>query len=94
MSDVRGFTALAECLAPQEVMALLSRYLEATVNVILAYRGTIIEIIGDGLLVLFGAPLTGDDDAKRAVACALAMQLRLEDTREANWPAALCMAGI
>src|SRR5207244_1267752 len=80
MSDLRGFTALAECLEPQEVMTLLNRYLEAMVDVILAYRGTIIEILGDGLLVLFGAPLSRDDDAERAVACALAMQLRMDAT--------------
>ena len=84
MSDLRGFTALAECLAPQEVMTVLNRYLEAMVDVILAYRGTIIEILGDGLLVLFGAPLTRDDDAERAVACALAMQLRLDATNTPN----------
>src|SRR5712691_2508268 len=80
MSDVRGFTALTECLEPQEVMTFLNRYLEAMVDVILAYQGTIIEILGDGLLVLFGAPLTRDDDAERAVACALAMQLRMDAT--------------
>src|SRR5262249_54528450 len=79
MSDVRGFTALAECLEPQEVMTFLNRYLEAMVDVILSYRGTIIEILGDGLLVLFGAPLSRDDDAERAVACALTMQLRMAD---------------
>ena len=84
MSDVRGFTALAECLEPQEVMTFLNRYLEAIVDVILAYRGTIIEILGDGLLVLFGAPLSRDDDAERAVACALAMQLRMDDTNAPN----------
>src|SRR5262249_33229064 len=89
MSDVRGFTALAECLGPQEVMAFLNRYLEAMVDVILAYRGTIIEILGDGLLVLFGAPLSRDDDAERAVACALAMQLRLADINAANRQASL-----
>src|SRR3989441_12927049 len=79
MSDVRGFTALAECLEPEAVMTFLNRYLEAMVDVILAYRGTIIEILGDGLQVLFGAPLSRDDDAERAVACALAMQLRMAD---------------
>src|SRR6266851_1686801 len=84
MSDVRGFTALAECLEPQEVMTFLNRYLEAMVDVILAYRGTIIEILGDGLLVLFGAPLTRDDDAEWAVACALAMQLRMDATNAPN----------
>jgi adenylate cyclase len=89
MSDLRGFTALAECLAPQEVMTFLNRYLEAMVDVILAYRGTIIEILGDGLLVLFGAPLSRDDDAERAVACALAMQLRLHDTNAPNRQAGL-----
>src|SRR5262245_39331911 len=90
LSDVRGFTALAECLEPQEVMTFLNHYLEAMVDVILAYRGTIIEILGDGLLVLFGAPLTRNDDAERAVACALAMQLRMEGTdirhRQAGLP--------
>ena len=89
MSDLRGFTALAECLPPQEVMTFLNRYLEAMVEVILAYRGTIIEILGDGLLVLFGAPLTRDDDAERAVACALAMQLRLHATNAPNRQAGL-----
>ena len=89
MSDLRGFTALTECLAPQEVMTVLNRYLEAMVDVILAYRGTIIEILGDGLLVLFGAPLTRDDDAERAVACALAMQLRLDATNTPNRQAGL-----
>src|SRR5262245_60541295 len=78
MSDVRGFTALAECLEPREVMTFLNGYLEAMVDVILAYQGTIIEILGDGLLVLFGAPLSRDDDAARAVACALSMQLRMD----------------
>src|SRR5262245_41950858 len=89
MSDVRGFTALAECLEPQEVMTFLNRYLEAMVEVILAYRGTIIEILGDGVLVLFGAPLTRDDDAERAVACALAMKLRMDATNAPNRQAGL-----
>src|SRR6266571_4648122 len=89
MSDVRGFTALAECLEPQAVMTFVNRYLEAMVDVILAYRGTIIEILGDGLLVLFGAPLSRDDDAERAVACALAMQLRLDATNAPNRRAGL-----
>src|SRR5262247_1059754 len=89
MSDLRAFTALAECLEPQEVMTFLNRYLEAMVEIILAYQGTIIEMLGDGLLVLFGAPLSRDDDAERAVACALAMQLRLADINAPNRQAGL-----
>lgn len=78
MSDLRGFTAVAERLDPQEVMSFLNRYLEAMVNVILSYQGTIIEILGDGILVLFGAPICRDDDPERAVACAVSMQLQME----------------
>ncbi|HEY7710642.1 MAG TPA: adenylate/guanylate cyclase domain-containing protein [Candidatus Entotheonella sp.] len=79
MSDLRGFTAAAEHLEPQDVMTFLNRYLDAMVHIILSYRGTIIEILGDGLLVIFGAPIQQDDDAQRAVACALAMQSRMEE---------------
>src|SRR2546426_1678116 len=89
MSDLRNYTALTERLAPQEVMTFVNRYLEAMVDVIPAYRGTIIEILGDGLLVRFGAPLSRDDDAERAVACALAMQLRLADTNAPHRQAGL-----
>ena len=78
MSDLRGFTAVAEHLDAQEVMGFLNRYLEAMVNVILSYQGTIIEILGDGMLVLFGAPMSREDDPERAVACAVSMQLEME----------------
>jgi adenylate cyclase len=77
MSDLRGFTAVAERLDPREVMRFLNRYLESMVNVILSYHGTIIEILGDGLLVLFGAPISRADDPERAVACAVSMQLQM-----------------
>jgi adenylate cyclase len=79
MSDLRGFTAVTERLDPQEVMRFLNRYLEAMVHVILSYQGTILEILGDGLLVLFGTPMRRDDDPERAVACAVAMQLQMAD---------------
>ena len=79
MSDLRGFTAVAERLDAQEVMRFLNRYLEGMVNVILSYQGTIIEILGDGILVLFGAPMSRDDDPERAVACAVSMQLQMEE---------------
>jgi len=90
MSDLRGFTAVAERLDPHEVMHFLNRYLEAMVNVILSHQGTIIEILGDGLLVLFGAPMSRDDDPQRAVACAVSMQLQMEGVnallRQENLP--------
>jgi class 3 adenylate cyclase len=79
MSDLRGFTAMAEKLSPHEVIEILNLYLETMVDVIGRYEGTIDEIIGDAILVIFGAPVACDDHAARAVACGLAMQLAMTD---------------
>lgn len=77
MSDLRGFTSMAGRLAPKEVIAFLNLYLEAMVDVISRYEGTIDEIIGDAILVIFGAPVSCADHAAKAVACGLAMQLAM-----------------
>ena len=82
MSDLRGFTALVARLAPQEVITFLNLYLEAMVEVISRYGGTIDEIIGDAILVIFGAPLPSEDHAAKAVACGLAMQLAMTDVNQ------------
>jgi adenylate cyclase len=79
MSDLRGFTALASRMTPREVIELLNLYLETMVDVIGRYEGTIDEIIGDAILVIFGAPLACTDHAAKAVACGLAMQLAMAD---------------
>ena len=82
MSDLRGFTAMAARLTPHEVIEFLNLYLEAMVDVISRYEGTIDEIIGDAILVIFGAPLPCDDHAAKAVACGLAMQLAMKDVNQ------------
>jgi len=82
MSDLRGFTALAARLSPREVIEFLNLYLEAMVDVISRYEGTIDEIIGDAILVMFGAPLPCDDHAAKAVACGLAMQLAMTEVNQ------------
>jgi class 3 adenylate cyclase/CheY-like chemotaxis protein len=82
MSDLRGFTALAARLTPHEVIESLNLYLEAMVDVISRYEGTIDEIIGDAILVIFGAPLACDDHAAKAVACGLAMQLAMSEVNQ------------
>ena len=76
-SDLRGFTALAERLSPEEVVKILNIYLGIMAEVISEYQGTIDEFMGDGILVLFGAPMLREDDPQRAVACAIAMQLAM-----------------
>jgi class 3 adenylate cyclase len=82
MSDLRGFTALAARLTPREVIEFLNLYLEAMVDVISRYEGTIDEIIGDAVLVMFGAPLACEDHAAKAVACGLAMQLAMSEVNQ------------
>ena len=84
VSDLRGFTPLSEQLEPEQVVTILNRYLETMVEVIMPYQGTIQELMGDGLLVFFGAPIWREDDAQRAVACAVAMQLAMATLNEQN----------
>lgn len=76
-SDLRGFTATAERLPPEDVVKILNIYLGYMADIITKYNGTIDEFMGDGILVLFGAPTARIDDPERAVACALDMQLSM-----------------
>jgi adenylate cyclase len=84
MSDLRGFTALAERLTPEQVVRLLNNYLGGMADVITRYQGIIDEFIGDAIMALFGAPLGREDDAERAAACAVAMQLAMVGVNEQN----------
>ncbi len=84
MSDLRGFSAMAERLAPEQVVRVINNYLGTMADVILAHDGTIDEFIGDSVLGFFGAPVARPDDARRAVACALAMQKGMERVNRRN----------
>ncbi|MGK7954936.1 MAG: CHASE2 domain-containing protein [Crocosphaera sp.] len=81
-SDLRGFTATSERLPPEEVVRILNFYLGKMADVITHYEGTIDEFMGDGILVLFGAPTAQNNDPERAIACAIAMQLAMKSVNE------------
>ena len=83
-SDIRGFTSLSENLAPSQVVTMLNRYLGTMTDIIMAHHGTIDEFIGDAILAVFGAPQHRDDDADRAVECALAMQAAMIEVNALN----------
>ncbi|MFB2979104.1 CHASE2 domain-containing protein [Microseira sp. BLCC-F43] len=89
MSDLRGFSAISERLSPETVVSMLNIYLGVMVDIITSYQGTIDAFIGDGILVIFGAPTQREDDAERAVACAVAMQLAMDSVNEKN--TSLCL---
>jgi class 3 adenylate cyclase len=84
MADLRGFTSLSGRLGPEQVVAILNRYLGAMADIIMEYQGTIDEFIGDAIFVIFGAPLWMNDHAQRAVACAVAMQLAMATVNAQN----------
>ena len=84
MTDLRGFTRLAEEMPPEKVVALINNYLSAMTEVIVRHSGTIDEFIGDAILVIFGAPVLRADDAARAVRCAIEMQQAMEQVNDKN----------
>jgi adenylate cyclase len=89
MSDICGFTSLAEHLPPRQVVSLLNRYFEAMTAIIFEHQGTIDEFLGDAILAVFGAPRRLDNDPERAVRCALAMREAMAAVNAANEAAGL-----
>jgi len=84
MTDLRGFTSLSERLEPERVVQMLNAYFEVMMDVVLKYNGTVNEIIGDALLVIFGSPQEMSDRARRAIACAIDMQNAMAVVNEKN----------
>jgi adenylate cyclase len=82
MSDLRGFTPMSDKLGPEKVVKILNHYLHHMVEIVLKHGGTIDEIIGDALLIIFGAPVNMEDHARRAACCAIEMQQAMEGLNE------------
>ena len=77
-SDVRDFTTLSEKMPPAVVTTVLQRYFDGMVHAVHRYDGTVDKFIGDGMMVLFGAPKKSADPCGEAVQCALAMMEELD----------------
>lgn len=73
-ADLVGFTSLAERMDPEQVKRLIDACFERLVDVVLEFGGKVDKLLGDGMLVLFGAPVAHEDDPERAVRAALRMQ--------------------
>ena len=76
--DLRGFTNVAEKLAPEEVVTILNDHFDTLSGLIARHGGYVVDFLGDGLFAVFGAPEASVDHAARAVACAIEMQLARE----------------
>ncbi len=78
-SDIRGFSQIAEGLAPEELAAFLGEYLTPMTDLVLASGGTLDKYIGDAIMAVWGAPIDMADHAAKACEVALRMQERLVD---------------
>lgn len=72
-TDLRGFTSFSEGRSPDRVIETLNRYLTEMSEAILDHGGTLVSYLGDGILAVFGAPLSQEDHADRALAAAFEM---------------------
>jgi class 3 adenylate cyclase/HAMP domain-containing protein len=72
--DLRGFTAFVESTEPEEAMNVLREYHAALGELIFRYEGTLDRYAGDGVMILFNAPIKFDDHTKRAVKMACEMR--------------------
>jgi len=84
-SDIRGFSDLTDSLEPEEISFLLNNYLSEMIKLIHKYEGTLDKIIGDGIMVFFGDPVSIPDHAQRAVLLAIDMQKKKPNQLKDEW---------
>ncbi len=70
-SDIRGFTPMSETMGPDEIATLLTEYFTEMVEIVFEHSGTLDKFMGDAIMALWGAPIAHEDDADRAMKCAL-----------------------
>ena len=87
-SDLRGFTAVSEKLAPEILVEWLNEYIESMAEQVIAHGGLIDKYIGDAVMAVFGLPLPSTShlevrqDAVAAVRCAVAMEAKIAQLNE------------
>ena len=83
-SDIRGFTSMSEKMLPDEIATLLTEYFTEMVEIVFEHHGTLDKFMGDAIMALWGAPISHEDDADRAMRAAIDMMKTLEDLN-AKW---------
>jgi adenylate cyclase len=79
LTDLRGFTSISDLHPASVIFDLLNQHLIKMSEIIVQHGGTINKFIGDSILVLFGAPHSHLDDVRRAVTCAVDMQIAMDE---------------
>jgi len=78
-SDIRGFTSMSEKMEPEQVVSTLNNYFSLMIDIVFKNNGTLDKIIGDELMIVFGAPTSSSDDTERAVKTAIEMQNKIKE---------------
>ncbi|MGQ9732631.1 MAG: EamA family transporter [Candidatus Zipacnadales bacterium] len=76
-SDIRGFTAMAEQLGPEEIFEILNEYFDLMIEIVFRHDGILDKYMGDCIMAVWGAFGEEQDDALRAVMAAVEMKLAL-----------------
>ena len=82
--DLVGFTAASEAVDPEDVRARLRPYHARLREEVERFGGTVEKFIGDAVMAVFGAPVTHEDDAERAVRAGLRILEAIDELNEAD----------
>lgn len=89
-ADLRGFTSISERLDQEEVVEILNLFFTQIIPIIFGNDGTLDKLLGDGIMAIFGAPISSDHDPVHAVRTAIQiiqeLHLLNESNRHKGWP--------
>jgi class 3 adenylate cyclase len=85
--DVLGSTELIAGRDPEQAQAILDSVLREMVTAVHRYEGTVSQVLGDGFMAIFGAPIAHEDHAVRAACAALAIQDAVRNSANSAWRA-------
>lgn len=77
--DVKGSTAIAENLDPEDVLEIMNGAFEQLIAPVYRHEGTLAQLLGDAILAFFGAPIAHEDDPQRAIRAALDIQAGIRE---------------
>ncbi len=90
-ADIRGFTGFSEQTDPEQLVAILNRYIAAAAEAVLAQEGTIDKFLGDAIMAWYNAPIPQPDHTLRAVRTALGIRAAVQELHS-KLPPEFCLS--